>query len=137
VCLYTGQFKMAISWGIEGFFVAITDADTGAEEFYATVGDALSNPMVKRGMPMLVDRRSATDNPPLCELQSRAQWISTFLCDNSSPRCAFVVRQRPHRHYGLARAITAYLEFRGITAEIFTEIEDAERWLRNGPERID
>jgi hypothetical protein len=91
--------------------------------------EVLSSRVVMTGMSLLLDRRSATDKVPLRELRLQALWISTFLSRNASPRCALVARQRPHSHYGLARTIAAYLEFDGITAEVFTDIHEAETWL--------
>lgn len=94
---------MPIIWHLGPSVITITD--TGGD-FGAAVRDVFSNPSVKAGMPLLVDRRDASDNVFLAELHSRARWISTFLSRNASPRCALVARQRPHSHYGFARMIS-------------------------------
>ena len=117
---------MPIVWHLESSLITVTDADG---DFGETISDVLSNPRVKEGMSLLVDRRNASDNGFLAELHSRARWISTFLSRNASARCALVARRRPHSHYGLARTIAAYLEFEGVDAEVFTDIKEAERWL--------
>jgi hypothetical protein len=117
---------MPIVWHLESSVITITDADG---DFCEAISDVLSNPRVKEGMPLLVDRRDASDRVFLAELHSRARWISTFLSRNASARCALVARRRPHSHYGLARTIAACLEFDGVDAEVFTDINEAERWL--------
>ena len=120
---------MPVTWQIEHSAIIITDA---SGDFGTVVHDVLSSPTVKAGMPLLVDRRATNDQQSLGELHSRAQWISTLIYRNASSRCALVARQRPHRHYGLARTIAAELEVDGIDAEVFTDFGDAERWLSNG-----
>jgi len=119
---------MPIAWRVESSVITITDADG---DFGEAISDVLSNPRVKEGMSLLVDRRNASETGFLAELHSRARWISTFLSRNASARCALVARRRPHWHYGLARTIAAYLEFEGVDAEVFTDINEAERWLSN------
>lgn len=128
-----GQFfkTMPVTWQIGHSGIIITDA---SGDFGAVVDDVLSSPTVKAGMPLLVDRRSATNHQSLGELHSRAQWISTLVCRNASCRCALLARERPHSHYGLARTIAAELAVDGIVAEVFTDFGDAERWLIDGVE---
>jgi hypothetical protein len=80
------------------------------------------------GTSLLLDVRQSEVNPSSDEVQFRAQWMASLRAKGLSSRCAVVVSPRIYQ-FGVAMMARTYLEFQGMTLEIFADVHEAQRWL--------
>lgn len=118
---------MPVTWNISNNVVVITIAG-GGDGFREAVVAAMASPAFPLHASVLLDARPKTENPMTDELRRRADWVATLLARREGSRCAVVVGPRPHQ-YGLARMFSVFLGTEGVHAEIFTNIDEATRWL--------
>lgn len=125
--LYPCHLSLAVTWKISNKFVVVTIAGQ-AVDFRTTVVAAMASSAFPRYPSVLIDARAKTEDPHGDQLRQHADCIALLLSRREGSRCALVIGPRPHQ-YGLARMFAVFLSTEGVHAEIFTEIEEAERWL--------
>jgi len=124
--------RMAVTWEIRGVVLIVTlTGDYGFEEPVRAVAEALANPQFKVGTSLLVDARLSHARRSSEEFRTRAKWLASLKSRGLSSRCAMVIANEPHQ-YGMARMAATHNEIQGLEMRIFTDFDEAFRWLSNG-----
>jgi hypothetical protein len=120
---------MAVTWQFRGSVLVVTLVGNYTfEEPVQAVTDAMSKPQFRVGTSLLIDARRSQTSRSSEEFRARAHWMATLVPQGLSPRCAMVISSRPYQ-YGLARMAGIHLDLQSLILEIFTDFEEAMRWL--------
>jgi len=91
---------------------------------------AVTSPPFEPGLSLLLDWRDSLELPPTGDLLSR--WASlTSVKSLFSPRAAFVAANPADLERG--RMFAVYATSQGFILEVFTDIDEAKRWLGSQP----
>jgi hypothetical protein len=119
---------MPITWNIEGATLSLVlEGASELTEIKTVFRSAFSDARLRPGVALLIDERRSTANPTADEKRARVAWIAS-LRPNIGARVALVTAADPLR-YGIARMASVFFETEGMVAEVFTEADDAKRWL--------
>ena len=121
---------MPVTWEIRGSVLIVTLIDECGEEPANAIVAAMADPRFQPGTSVLLDVRLCSDSPTSDQIRPRARWLATLQSKGLSSRFAMVSGPRAHE-FGLARMCATHLELQGLELEIFTEFDDAMRWLAN------
>ena len=119
---------MPVTWNIEGATLGLVLE--GVPEFSditAAFRSAFADARFRLGVALLIDERRCSANPSAEEKRARVAWIAS-LRPNLAASVALVTTADPLR-YGIARMASVFFEMEGMVAEVFTEPDDAKRWL--------
>ena len=114
---------MAITWEINQF-VLLVIAGYGGYDLKTVVAQIMASQKFREGLPLLVDRRTATDNPTPEEVATRAHSISKL-----APVRAVLVTSAASIAYAGSLKLAAAMRSRKIETEVFVDFEKARRWL--------
>ena len=120
---------MPASWEIQDEVLIVTvirDWSGGGPG--TAITQAMADSRFKPGTALLLDVRQSGMNPSGQEVNSRTKWMASLLSEGLSRRCAIVVGQKPHQ-FGLARMAQSYLACREMELQIFTDFDEALKWL--------
>jgi hypothetical protein len=96
-----------------------------------TFDTAVTSPQFEPGLSLLLDWRDSEEMPAGSELPSR--WASLASVKSLvSPRVAFVATRPADIERG--RMFAAFVGSQGFALEVFTDLEEAKRWLRSNEE---
>jgi hypothetical protein len=99
-----------------------------SQEDWDRIGlDAIQKLRSSPQLNMLVDHREHTPNLPTEYVRRVISRIAPPPAD-VQPKWAFVVSR--DLAYGIARMASAYLEFKGFQTKVFTDLEQAQSWLK-------
>jgi hypothetical protein len=120
---------MAVTWQFRGSVLVLTLVGKYTfEEPIQAVTDAIGNPQFRAGTSLLIDARRSETRRSSEEFRARAYWMASLVSQGISRRFAIVINSQPHQ-YGLARMAGIYLDLQEMTLEIFSDLEEAMRWL--------
>jgi hypothetical protein len=123
---------MAVTWEIRGLVLIVTlVGDYGFDEPVKAVTEALADAQLRPGTSLLVDARLSRARRTSEEFRTRATWVASLGSKGLSSRCAIVIAPEPHQ-IGMARMVATHHEIQGVEMSIFTDLEEALRWLSNG-----
>ena len=89
---------------------------------------AFADPRFRSGMTVLFDNRGSKENASADEIQRRAEMLGRFAREGKlGPKCAVVVDDA--LHFGLARMGEAFANVFDVELGVFTEMDEAFRWL--------
>jgi hypothetical protein len=128
---------MPVIWEIRDSVLVVTLVGACGDDATTAISAAMQDGAFKPDTSLLLDLRRCTDRPSGEELRGRAQSLAARRVKGLSSRCAFVVGPSAFE-FGLARMATAYVGLYGMTMDIFTDPDEAIRWLtrRNEPEPV-
>ena len=89
-------------------------------------GHLRTDPSFARGVGTIIDIRDSESERTHEEIRQIAKLLGEQR-GKTGDRLAVVVSDA--LHYGLGRMFAAYAEFRDLSVEVFTNLEDANRWL--------
>ena len=119
---------MPVRWTIqEGYLAFILIGDHSADELEQAGAEALTSAEFKRGMPILIDARSAFGYASYYEMQKRLRWLATLPKSGTSRRCAIVAAEARKK---MARERAAKVRALGMLVGVFTDLEKAVSWLK-------
>ena len=119
---------MPVRWTIqEGYLAFILIGDHSADELEQAGAEALTSAEFKRGMPILIDARSAFGYASYYEMQKRLRWLATLPKSGTSRRCAVVAAEARR---GMVERRAARARALGMLMGVFTDLEKALTWLR-------
>lgn len=87
-----------------------------------------------QGLDLLIDLRAAEGHPTAIQQRERAR-RSGAMKHLMSGRVALLCATNDV-HFGMARMYTVFAQEFGIIAEVFTSLEEADRWLIAAQKRI-
>jgi hypothetical protein len=123
---------MPVTWEIRGQILIVTLAgDYGFDEPVQAVTEALADTQFTPGTSLLVDARLSHARRTSEDFRTRATWVASLGSKGLSSRCAIVIAPEPHQ-FGMARMAASHHEIQGLEMSIFTDLEEAFRWLSNG-----
>ena len=125
---------MPVSWEIRGPLLIVRLVGRYAfDEPEAAIVEAMSCPEFQTDTSLLIDARSSEIQRSSEEFRQRSVWMASLQPRGLSSRCAIVISDRPSQ-FGMARMAATHLELRGMTLGIFTDLDEAVKWLSNGGE---
>ena len=92
--------------------------------------EAMRDVHFKPGTSVLFDARQASDNPSSAELIQRAEWLASLQRKGLLSRYAVVIGNAKHQAVRAGMA-SLHSDSQGIGLEIFTDIDEARRWLES------
>jgi len=98
------------------------------EEPIQAVTDAIGDPQFHPGTSLLFDSRKSEAKRSAEDVRARAHWMVSLVPQGISARFAIVISSQLHQ-YGLARMLGIHLDLQGLILGIFTDFEEAMRWL--------
>jgi len=123
---------MPVTWEIRGSVLVVTlVGDYGFYEPVAAITKAMLDPQFQAGTSLLIDARLSRISRSSEEFRERSVWMASLKAKGLSARCAIVISGEPHQ-FGMARMASIHLDLRGMELEIFTDLNEAERWLSKG-----
>ena len=125
---------MPVTWEIRGQVLIVTLAgDYGFEEPVRAVQEAIADSAFQRGTSLLVDSRLSKTSRSSEEFRERARWLASLRDKGLSSRCAVVIGPEAHQ-FGMARMAATHHDLQGLELEIFTDLDEAVRWLSDYPD---
>ncbi len=119
---------MPVSWQIrDGVLLVTTAGDYVNAEIERAFVEAVADGRAA-GLPVLFDGRASTAALTKTDMEWRVVAIAGLPARGFRPRCAFVIKDEPHR-YGLGRMLQMRLEPR-VAIGVFLDPDEAVRWLR-------
>ena len=94
------------------------------------ITEGMADPRFKPGTPLLLDVRRSQMNPSGEEIIFRAGWMAGLHSRGLSRHCAVVVGPKVIQ-FGLARMAQGHLEQRDMDLKIFSDLDEASRWLNS------
>jgi hypothetical protein len=97
------------------------------DEVDRAYAEAFASPEFVPGLDTLIDIRAASTNPTPSELRERAR-RSAEMTRSLSGHVALVFATNDVQ-YGMGRMYTVFAQERGLNAEVFTDLAEAQTWL--------
>jgi hypothetical protein len=120
---------MPVSCEIRGSILVVTlVGDYSFEEPVQAVMSAIADPDFHAGTSLLIDSRLSKTSRNSEDFRERARWMGTLRDHGLSSRFAIVISPKPHQ-FGMARMAATHLDLKGLELEIFTDMDEALRWL--------
>jgi hypothetical protein len=120
---------MPVTWEIRNSILLVTLAgDYGFDEPMSAVAQAMADPGFRKGTPLLIDARLSTSRRSSEDFRQRSLWMASLQAKGLASRCAVVINGQLHQ-LGMARMAATHLDLRGMELEIFTDLNEAVRWL--------
>ena len=98
-------------------------------EVKAVIGAATADAPPDRDCCLLMDIRRSEANPSPDDIRDFAEFLGN-LPTHVAARSAWLVSE--DLRFGLARMLSVYAEERGITIQVFRELDAARTWLHEG-----
>lgn len=95
------------------------------------VAEAIDDARFEPGTMLVVDARLTTTRRSSEELRERAIWMASLRAKGLAARSAMVITTQPHQ-FGVARMAATHVEIQDMIMEIFTDLDEASRWLLGG-----
>ena len=123
---------MPVIWEArDGVIVVSTIGDYQTSELLDAVDEAVRK---APGSPVLFDSRSALAYLSAHELRRRCEWLARLHRQGLIGRCAVFMSRDPYRVQIAQRTAENLREF-GVATMVFTERDDAMRWLKASSDR--
>ena len=120
---------MPVRWEIRGQVLIVTlVGDYSFEEPALAVKEAIADSGFQTGTSLLIDTRLSQTSRSSEEFRERAKWLASLQDKGLSSRCAVVIGPEPHQ-FGMARMAATHHDLQGLEMEIFTDLDEAFRWL--------
>lgn len=112
---------------LDEYALCVAEGNYTFEETYNNYRSALADPRFLKGMNVMMDVRKSKETRTSEELRK----ILDLFSDNQSfgGKCAMLVTKEVH--YGIARILSAFAEYRALHFLVFTEEGKALQWLLN------
>lgn len=122
---------MPVTWEIRGRVLIVNlVGEYTFDEPVQAVMKALADTYFKAGTSLLVDTRLSRAKRSSEDFRQRALWVASLQSSGISARCAIVIAPELHQ-FGVARMAATHHEIQGLEMTIFSDREEAFRWLSN------
>ena len=128
---------MPVTWAFQDEVLTVSViGDYTFAEMRQAVADALAA-LGRAAVPaILFDGRSSLAVMSPDEIRARADWMASLLATQLTARCALLIGPSPYRRRLVDAGLT-HLGLAGAGLTVFTDLEEARRWLASpGPRRL-
>lgn len=119
---------MAVQYEIENGVLILRLAEEGFSHLRVALRAATEDPAARPAMPLLLDLRGEPRNVRYEDVRWRTE-ILAEMREQFGPRWAFLTDLDPARR-GIARMFRVFSEVEGLDVGLFTDQDEAVRWLR-------